>query len=80
MEYTVEQIAEIIGISPSTVRQHARKYKLGKTVGKRLKIFSKSDLNFFRNRPGVGNPDIANLRQKTLNKRVAEKTKKTEKK
>jgi predicted transcriptional regulator len=68
MEYTVEQIAEMIGIKPTTVRQHARKYKLGRTVGKRLKLFSEAELEILKNRPSPGNPDIANLRHKTLNK------------
>ena len=69
MEYTVDQIAKILGIKPTTVRQHARKYKLGRIVGKRLKLFSGAELEMLKHRPRPGNPDIANLRLKTLNNR-----------
>lgn len=67
-QYTCAEIAEILGIATNTVCQHARKYRLGKRIGKRLYIFSESDLQFLKNRPGPGNPEISTLRQKTLKK------------
>jgi|WetSurMetagenome_2_1015567.scaffolds.fasta_scaffold390041_1 hypothetical protein len=58
MEYTVKQVAEMLGIKPRTVRQEAENYGLGHKFGdSNLIVFSESDIKVFKNRPHVGNPN-----------------------
>jgi len=71
MEYTTSQAAEILGCDISTVQRKRRIHNLGRTIGKRLKLLSEADIEFMRNLPGPGNPDIANLRQKTLKSKTS---------
>lgn len=63
-KYTVHQIAQMLGISSSTVRQHAAKYEIGNRVGKRLLMFSENDYQFLLYRPGPGNPNFKKKNKK----------------
>lgn len=56
-EYTVFDMHVILGIAESTVRQHAKRYHIGRRIGKRVLIFSETDRRFFEKRPGPGNPN-----------------------
>lgn len=58
MEYTVKQIAKILGIKPRTVRQLGSNYGYGhKLMDTNITVYTEEEKEGFLNRPSVGNPN-----------------------
>jgi DNA-binding transcriptional MerR regulator len=47
-EYSALQCAELVGVAYQTITLWSRKYNRGKTIGRRIKMYSEKDLAFFK--------------------------------